>query len=70
MFITKIKNKIAMKSKPIPKIEDKNLQEYLSNFNCTHCHNHCKLSNIKCGGGLESREKKIVEYNKKECKLF
>ncbi len=64
MLIKKIKNKIAMKCKPISKIEDKKLNQYLLNFNCVHCHNHCRLSSIKCGRGLESRDKKIVEYNK------
>ncbi len=64
MFFSKIKQKIAMKSKSIPKIEDNQLNNYLSNFNCTRCHNRCKLSDIRCGGGLNDREEKIAEYNK------
>ncbi len=63
MFFDKIKNKMAMKNMTIPPIEDRALSDYLVDFTCTRCHNHCKLSNIKCGGGLAGREQKTAEYN-------
>ncbi|MFI3307291.1 MAG: hypothetical protein R3Y21_01865 [Mycoplasmatota bacterium] len=58
----KIKNKIKMKSTPIENIEDVKLNEYLSKFNCSNCHNHCRLDKIKCGGGIQFREEKTNEY--------
>lgn len=55
----KIKNKL----KKVNEIEDEKLYEYLSNFNCKNCHNHCSLNKIKCGRGLGSQDEKIKEYN-------
>lgn len=57
-MLEKLKNKF----KKIEEIEDSELNEYLKNFECNNCHNHCKLNNIKCGGGKKIQEEKINEF--------
>lgn len=57
--------KIKLKIKGVKKIEDKELNDYLSNFNCNKCGNYCKLNNIKCKGGKQFQLEKTEEfYNK------
>ncbi len=61
----KLKQKMAMKKMPIEPVNDPQLAEYLRSFQCERCHNHCPLSNIRCGGGLEARMQKMKEFQKK-----
>ncbi len=65
ILFNKIKEKIAMKKMPIEKIEDTELNAYLSKNHCQRCHNHCSLDAIKCGGGLVDRTAKIEEFKAK-----
>ncbi|MFI3228600.1 MAG: hypothetical protein R3Y23_00350 [Bacillota bacterium] len=61
-MFTKIKEKIAGKKMKVEKISNPEINAYLSQFNCASCHNHCALSNIKCGRGLAQRDAKVSEY--------
>lgn len=57
----KIKNKIKMKSAKVEPIIDEQTNGYLAKFNCTTCGKRCRLSEIRCGGGLEHRNAKLNE---------
>lgn len=61
-MLNKIKQKIQMKKMPIQKIENDELNQFLSQFNCQQCHNHCPLNKIKCGRGLSTRDEKVKEF--------
>ncbi len=57
-----IKNKIAMKRMKIEPITDEAVRKALSQYTCNQCHNHCPLSEIRCGGGLTTRETALTNY--------
>lgn len=58
-----IKERIKNKRMTFEEIDDPKLNEFLSHYSCYSCHNHCRLNNIRCGGGNKARNAKLAEYN-------
>ncbi len=64
-MFNKLKEKLANKRMKVEAVECDDVNAYLSKFNCPRCHNHCKLSKLKCGAGLAERTYRINEFNAK-----